>query len=66
MVNIGNGTKVKVEYIGTISLSLVSGHVLELKDVSYIPSIRRNLIFVSFLDKYSYSFCFEKKDYFEL
>jgi len=39
-----------------VSLNLPYGHVLLLKDVVYVPSMRRNLISVSILDKYDYTF----------
>jgi len=58
MVNMGNRVKVEVEHIGLIMLPLSSGHVLELNDVVYIPSIRRNLISVSILDRCGYTFHF--------
>jgi len=41
-----------------MSLNLPYGHVLLLKDVVYVPSMRRNLISVSVLDKYGYTFKF--------
>jgi hypothetical protein len=56
MVNMGNGVKVKVEYIGTAKLLLASGHFLDLKGTAFVPSIRRNLISISLLDKCGYIF----------
>lgn len=58
MVNMGNGVKVRVEHVGVVRLPLSSGHVLELRDVAYVPSIRRNLISVSVLDQCGYTFHF--------
>jgi hypothetical protein len=58
MVNMGNGVKVEVEYIGTAKLHLASGHFLDLKGTAFVPSIRRNLIFISLLDKCGYIFEF--------
>ncbi|KAG6661118.1 hypothetical protein CIPAW_03G151800 [Carya illinoinensis] len=58
VVNMGNGVKVKVEHIGTVRLILVSKHVLNLSNTAFIPSIRRNLISVSVLDKCGYVFYF--------
>lgn len=58
MVNMGNGVKVKVEHVGVVRLPLSSGHVLELRDVAYVPSIRRNLISISVLDRCGYTFHF--------
>lgn len=53
-----NGARLKVEYFGDIKLHLVTGHILELKDVAYVSSIRRNLISISFLDKCGFCFSF--------
>ncbi|KAL5775560.1 hypothetical protein ACOSP7_013117 [Xanthoceras sorbifolium] len=54
----GNGVKVEAEYIGVTRLLLSSGHILELNDTLYIPSIMRNLIFVSLLDRAGFTFHF--------
>ena len=54
----GDGVRAPVEDIGVVSLNLPSGHVLLLKDVVYVPSMRRNLISVSILDKCGYAFEF--------
>jgi len=54
----GDGARALVEDIGVVSLNLPSGHVLLLKDVVYVPSMRRNLISVSILDKCGYTFEF--------
>ncbi|KAM0968159.1 hypothetical protein TB1_015836 [Malus domestica] len=55
-VYVGNGNKVAVEAIGSLKLKLSSGHVLELFDVLYVPSLRRNLISASKLVKSGYAF----------
>jgi len=52
----GDGARALVEDIGVVSLNLPSGHVLLLKDVVYVPSMRRNFISVSILDKCGYTF----------
>ena len=57
-VYMGDGTKVQVEFLGTVRLQLITGHFLELFDVAYIPSIKRNLISVSILDRLGYSLLF--------
>ena len=57
-VYMGNGSKVKVEFFGMIKLRLATESFLLLHDVAYIPSLRRNLIFVSVLDRRGYSFNF--------
>jgi len=54
----GDGVRALVEDIGVASLNLPSGHVLLLKDIVYVPSMRRNLISVSILDKCGYTFEF--------
>jgi hypothetical protein len=55
-VIVGDGTRAPVLEIGVVSLLLPSGHTVILNDAVYIPSMRRNLIFVSTLDKCGYSF----------
>ena len=50
-VVVGNGKRVRVHAIGTVRLYLDSGFCLELNDVVYVPSMRRNLISVSKLVK---------------
>ena len=35
--------------MGLIKLKLATGYVLELQEVSYVPSIRRNLLSISLL-----------------
>ena len=49
---------VTVESIGVKVLNLDSGFQLVLKNVFYVPSFRRNLIFISALDKIGYSLHF--------
>jgi hypothetical protein len=45
-----NGVEAAVEAIGDLHLKLHNGFVLLLRDVLYVPSLRRNLILVSRLD----------------
>lgn len=54
----GNGVTAKVETIGVVRLHLATGYFLDLLDTSYIPSIRRNLIYVSILDRCGCTFHF--------
>ena len=54
----GDGSRVQVEFLGTVRLQLNTGDFLELFDVVYIPFIRRNLISVSILDRLGYSLLF--------
>ncbi|KAH9669148.1 retrovirus-related pol polyprotein from transposon TNT 1-94-like protein [Citrus sinensis] len=58
IVHMGNGVTTKVESIGVVRLHLATCYVLDLLDRVYIPSIRRNLISVSILDRYGYTFHF--------
>ncbi|KAK3018761.1 hypothetical protein RJ639_003308 [Escallonia herrerae] len=60
-VLVGNGEKAQVEDVGTLRLVLESGFNLDLVDTVYVPSMTRNLISVSRLDAYGYSFKFENK-----
>lgn len=53
---VGNGIKVAVESIGSVKLKLSSGFVLELKDVLYVPSMRRSLVSASKLVKSGFAF----------
>ena len=43
-VYMGDGTRVQVDFLGVVRLQLSIGIFLELRDVAYIPSIRRILI----------------------
>ena len=54
----GDGTKVQVDFLGVVRLQLSTRNFLELQDVAYIPSIRRNLISIPILDRLGYSFLF--------
>ncbi|KAK2975463.1 hypothetical protein RJ640_003616 [Escallonia rubra] len=62
-VLVGNGEKAQVKAVGTLRLVLESGFNLDLVDTVYVPSMTRNLISVSRLDAYGYSFKFENKGF---
>ncbi|KAK2979288.1 hypothetical protein RJ640_013252 [Escallonia rubra] len=62
-VLVGNGEKAQVEAVGTLRLVLESDFNLDLVYTVYVPSMTRNLISVSRLDAYGYSFKFENKDF---
>ncbi|KAK3037571.1 hypothetical protein RJ639_030754 [Escallonia herrerae] len=62
-VLVGNGEKAQVEAVGTLRLVLESGFNLDLVDTVYVSSMTRNLISVSRLDAYGYSFKFENKGF---
>jgi hypothetical protein len=49
-----NEVQADVEAVGDISLELADGFTILLRDVLFVPSLHRNLISVSRLDKYSY------------
>jgi hypothetical protein len=49
-IKVANRVRANVEAIGDLSLELNNGFVLSLKEVLYVPSLRRNLISVSKLD----------------
>ena len=55
-VFVGDGTKVAVNAIGLVSLRLSSGFILKLKDVLYVPKMRRNLISASRIVKDRFAF----------
>jgi hypothetical protein len=48
---VADGNEVKVEGIGSFDLELQGGFNLHLHDVLYAPSLKRNLISISCLDK---------------
>ncbi|KAK2988306.1 hypothetical protein RJ640_011977 [Escallonia rubra] len=62
-VLVENGEKAQVGAVGTLRLVLESGFNLDLVDTVYVPSMTRNLISVSRLDAYGYSFKFENKGF---
>jgi len=49
-IKVTNGVQADVEAVGDVSLELVNGFMLVLKDVLFVPSLQRNLISVSRLD----------------
>ena len=55
-LTVGNNEKADVMFVGDVILILDSGFKLMLKDTFYVPSFRRNLVSVSCLDSYDYSF----------
>lgn len=48
------GNDVEVFYVSTINLLLETGFELCLENCFYVPYFKRNLIYVSLLDKYGY------------
>nr|KYP36428.1 Retrovirus-related Pol polyprotein from transposon TNT 1-94 [Cajanus cajan] len=57
-IYVGDGNKVTVEAIGTFRLQLKTGFHLDLFDIFVVPSFRRNLISISSLDKFGFSYSF--------
>ena len=53
-IKVSNGVKAEVEVIGDLSLELDDGFRLQLSDILYVPSLRRNLKSVSCLDDDGY------------
>ncbi|VFQ91544.1 unnamed protein product [Cuscuta campestris] len=54
-LKVGNGALVNALAVGTYSLSLPSGLVLQLNNCLFVPSMSRNIISVSCLDKAGFS-----------
>ena len=54
----GDGQTASVEAIGHFRLYLNSGKYLDLYETFVVPSLRRNLVSVSVLDKFGYSCSF--------
>ena len=54
----GNDAKAKIEGIGVFELKLNNGSTFDLVDCLYAPSLRRNLLSVSMLEKLGYDFYF--------
>ena len=49
-VMMGNNAMCKIIAIGNIRLKLCDGSIRELKQVRFIPDLKRNLIFLGMLD----------------
>jgi len=62
-IYVGDGKSVEVEAIGHFRLLLCTGFYLDLKDTFVVPSFRRNLISVSYLDKSDYSCSFGNNEF---
>ncbi|GJZ49373.1 putative RNA-directed DNA polymerase [Tanacetum coccineum] len=61
-VKVGNGVDLNVEAIGTLSLILEGGFCLNLYGTLYVPSMTRNLIYVSklIIDDFIFTFGYNK------
>jgi hypothetical protein len=60
-VRVANGEEVEVEAIGELPLEISNDFTLYLHVVLYVPSMRRNLIYVSRLDDDGFDCLFGKK-----
>ena len=58
-IKVANGVQAEVEAVCDVSLELVNGFMLLLRDILFVPSLHRNLISVSRLDKDGYGCYFE-------
>jgi hypothetical protein len=54
---LGRGSS-RASPIGLVALVLNNGFVIELKNILYVPSIKRNLVYVTLLDNDGYSYNF--------
>ena len=57
----GNGARVLVVALGVVNLKLPSGDYLSLEECHYVPSIVKNIISVSCLDKMGYTLIIKDK-----
>jgi hypothetical protein len=55
-LKVDNGVSISATTIGSIPLYLASGLIINLNFIYYVPSIYKNIISVSYLDKYGYVF----------
>ena len=55
-LRVGNGARVAALAVGTYVLNLPTGLILELENCYFVPSITKNIISISCLDKNGFSF----------
>ena len=58
-IYMGNSASATVEGQGNVLLKMTSGKILTLKDVLYVPEIRKNLVSRSLLSKHGFRIVFE-------
>jgi hypothetical protein len=56
---VGNGAHARVHGIGTITLKFTLGKIVQLKNVHYVPSIKKNLVRGSLLCRDGFKLVFE-------
>ena len=56
-LRVGNGARVAALAVGTYDMTLPSGLVLSLENCYYVPTMSRNIISVSCLDKIGFELC---------
>ena len=57
-VYMGDSSRAETDIMGITKLKLATRYILELQEVSYVPSIRRNLLYIFLLDSQGYIFLF--------
>ena len=57
-VELGDDTTYKIEGVGLASLQLDSGTILHIKDIPYVPSLKKNLLSVVSLEDKAYKVIF--------
>ena len=62
-LRVGNGARVTALAVGTYYLLLPSRLVLELDNCYYVPTMSRNIISISCLDKVGFSFIIKNNTY---
>ena len=60
-LRIGNGARAVVVALGVVNLKLPSGDCLSLEECHYVPSIFKNIISLSSLDKIGYTLIIKEK-----
>ena len=55
-LRVGNGARVAALAVGTYELTLPSGLILNLENYYYVPTMCRNIISISCLDKKGFEF----------
>jgi hypothetical protein len=57
-VELGDNAKYEIKGVGTTSFQLESGNSLHMKDVLFVPRLRKNLLSISILDDKGYRVSF--------